>query len=116
MKKASTRIRRLLAGYPATAVARTLAEIEAPDARATCCHPDCHELCVWSDAQHGPPPRFHSDRCRMSYAQTRRALVEDRDAYLRLIDEGSPTYDQRAVLRRRMRSVEMLLDRYPSLG
>jgi hypothetical protein len=116
MTKASTRIRRMLAGDPHTAAARALAEIDAPEAKAVCCHPDCNEMCTWTGAQHGPPPRFHTNSCRMSYAQTRRALIDERDAYRRLIEEGSPTYDQRAALRRRMQSTQMLLDRYPSLG
>jgi hypothetical protein len=113
--KAATRIRRMLADDPATAVARALDEIEAPAAQAKCCHPECQESCEWSGAEHGPPPRFHSDSCRMSYARIRRSLTEERDTYRRLIDEGKPTYDQRAALRRRVQSVQMRLDRYPSL-
>lgn len=116
MTKTSTRILHMLAADPAAAAAKVLADLPAPERTAPCCNPDCAEPCTWDSGRNGPPPRFHDQQCRMKYARKRREHVELLDAYRRLLEEGNPTYDQRRKLKRRLQSVQMQLDRYPSLG
>lgn len=49
----------------------------------------------------------------MAYARERSRLSEEHEAYTRLLEEGHPTYRQGKELRRRLRALQMQLDRYP---
>lgn len=116
MTKPATRIRRLLANDPSTAVSRVLDGLSRPPAQGRCLNPKCDATCTWKGTEKGRPPRFCSDACRMAFAKQRARLLDELDAYRDLIESASTTWAQRNELRRRVQSLEMQLDRYPSFG
>lgn len=113
MTRPARRIHQMLDRGLTTAVATALEEYPFPKTEAECCHPDCTNRCELKDGQQGPPPRFCSTACRMAYARERSRLSDDHEAYTRLLNEGNPTYRQGKEVRRRLRALQMQLDRYP---
>ena len=51
----------------------------------------------------------------LAFSKQRARLLDEFDAYRDLIESASTTWAQRNELRRRVQSLEMQLDRYPSL-
>ena len=94
---------------------RSLSEISRPDAVARCCNPTCPETCTWEATEKGRPPRFCSTTCRNEYAKTRARVLDHLSAYRELVDEGIPGWAASNEIPRRMRALEMQLDRYPRL-